>query len=262
MADEVLIIQPEDLKEGEVRGDTLPEKISKEPIELKESIFPGYYEAVKLIGDIEPGEYVLGSEGPTEVTRAYAHHIPKSMYEIELEDGTKVRVSGNHLWYIETAQDLADHEQRIKRAEKAFSDLCPESWELLEELAKDDSKATMEIEIDDFSRCFLEREREGFMDSFIRVCESVGPVAENFYSGEDVLTGEIEAIGMIKGYDGKRVAQQMLALASKDYRKEFPLIKGRVVDTVTLEQLWDSDTEIPVSEYRNPYLEPGGEWTR
>lgn len=231
-------------------------------VELKESSFEGYYEAVKPIGDIEEGDFVLGSNGPTKVTRAYSHHIPKTMYEIELDSGEIIKVSGNHLWYIETSEDLAFHKQRVKNARKAFSSLSPESLSLLEGLADESNSATMEIELDDFADCFMEKSRDGFMDSLIRVFDSVGPVSENFYSDEDILTGEIEPVGIVRGYDGKRVAQQILALSQDKYRKKYSVIKGRVVDTVTLEQMFDKNIEIPVSEYKNPYLEKGGEWRR
>lgn len=268
MADEVIIYKDSDILEGEVTPETMEPKLQEESLLLKESLFEGFYEAVRPFGDLEKGhDYVLGTEGPTQVKRAYQHHIPKTMYQLELEDGTELRVSGSHLWYVETAEDLSFHQERIRKGEEAFKDLNPESLEMLKELAYDgpDSNVTMEIEIDNFLTCFPEKNREGFQDALIRVCDSVGPVAENFYTGEDVLSGELEAIGMVKGYDAKRVSQQILSLAEPfTYRKAYPIIKGRVVDTRELFDIWELDPglELPVVEYKNPYLADGGEWTK
>lgn len=58
------------------------------------------------LGDIKPGDLVIGSDGkPKRVLEAYDQHIPEEMYELELENGLVVRASGNHLWYIEDAED-------------------------------------------------------------------------------------------------------------------------------------------------------------
>lgn len=57
-------------------------------------------------GDLNPGDKIIGADGKVvEVTASYEKHIPKSMYEIEMEDGEVVQVSGNHLWYCEDTVD-------------------------------------------------------------------------------------------------------------------------------------------------------------
>lgn len=88
----------------------------------------------KRMGDLKVGDVIIGAAGePTTVTAAYDEHIPKNMYEIEMEDGQVIKASGNHLWYCETDTDRKE-KKKYKRAAKkffkentlpAYDDLCP-----------------------------------------------------------------------------------------------------------------------------------------
>lgn len=65
-----------------------------------------YKTELKKFGDLVPGDQIIGANGkPVTVTAAYEKHIPKVMYEIEMEDGEVVQASGNHMWYCETELD-------------------------------------------------------------------------------------------------------------------------------------------------------------
>ena len=56
--------------------------------------------SVKLMGDIQIGDKVKSpSEGTTEVINIPYHGVA-DCYEIELEDGRKVRCSAEHLWNV------------------------------------------------------------------------------------------------------------------------------------------------------------------
>lgn len=90
-------------------------------IELyKEGYMSEKYE-LKNFGDLKPGDKLIGSDGKhTEVTKVYDKHIPDKMYEIEMEDGEVIQVSGNHLWYCETDEDEKNKDMYLLMAEDYF----------------------------------------------------------------------------------------------------------------------------------------------
>lgn len=79
------------------------------------------YETEKVnFGDLVPGDKIIGANGnPVTVTATYEKHIPKDMYELEMEDGEVVQASGNHLWYCESSVD-EKHKKEYLRLAKAF----------------------------------------------------------------------------------------------------------------------------------------------
>lgn len=81
-----------------------------------------YETEIVNFGDLKPGDKIIGSDGnPVTVTAAYEKHLPKSMYEIEMEDGEVVQASGNHMWYCETNADLKEKEEYIRLAKEFFN---------------------------------------------------------------------------------------------------------------------------------------------
>lgn len=75
----------------------------------------------KTMGELEVGDIIVGPDGkPATVTAAYDEHMPKSMYEMEMEDGEILKVSGNHLWYCETRDDLKGKRKYMKLAKRYF----------------------------------------------------------------------------------------------------------------------------------------------
>lgn len=82
-------------------------------------------------GDLVPGDKIIGANGePVTVTATYEKHIPKDMYELEMEDGEVVQASGNHLWYCESSVD-EKHKKEYLRLAKAFfeNEVIPEPLE-------------------------------------------------------------------------------------------------------------------------------------
>lgn len=74
----------------------------------------------KQMNELVPGDKIIGSDGkPTVVTEVFEEHIPKRMYQMEMEDGQIIECSGNHLWYCETDTDKKE-QKKYKKAAKRF----------------------------------------------------------------------------------------------------------------------------------------------
>lgn len=200
---------------------------------------------IKKFGDLVEGDIILGADGQeVRVTRAYDQHIPDKMYEIEMEDGTTIKASGNHLWYIETDIDHALHRNRRSEGKKLFKDLSQDAMDLLIESA--DYETPTETALMDMVTLANAEENRDATQALVRIAESMGHVAENKTSFEDVETGEAMGSTVLRTYDAKVFSQQLLSLAGdKKHRKRWPLIVGRVVTTEELVNFY-SDAEIPV----------------
>lgn len=59
----------------------------------------------RVIGELEPDDFVIGTDGqPTKVTGVYQRgRLP--VYKVTFNDGTSLRVDGDHLWSVRTATD-------------------------------------------------------------------------------------------------------------------------------------------------------------
>lgn len=80
-----------------------------------------YKTKYKKFGDLVPGDYVIGSDGaPVEVTNVYEKHFPERMFELVMEDGEVIQASGNHLWYCESEQDVAEKDSYLEQAREYF----------------------------------------------------------------------------------------------------------------------------------------------
>lgn len=86
-------------------------------------------------GNLKPGDRIVGSDGkPVTVTNVYEKHLPKKMFELEMEDGKVIKASGNHLWYCETELDKKNQDEYRKLAIQYFkNEVIPEK------VAEDDS---------------------------------------------------------------------------------------------------------------------------
>lgn len=58
-----------------------------------------YEELIISIGDIQPGDQVMGTDGKWHDIEILPVHIPESMFAIEFENGG-VKCSGDHLWTL------------------------------------------------------------------------------------------------------------------------------------------------------------------
>lgn len=200
--------------------------------------------SVKNFGDLEPGEFIVGSDGePVMVTRVYDEHEPETMWEIELEDGRSIKASGNHLWYVETLHDYSLHAQRRKVGKKFFSELPKETLDLLLNLAN--SPDEVETSLIDVITLVQAVRDPLCVRAVERVAESIGHVAENSQVYEDMDTGEVVERTTVRTYDARRFAQQILSLSGdRKYKKKWPLISGKVITTLELLEL--DEVDIPV----------------
>lgn len=199
---------------------------------------------LKNFGELEEGDRILGPDGqPVTVTRAYDAHVPQRMYELELEDGTVVQASGNHLWYIEPSEDRLAHSDRLKRARRLLKG--HKDWHE-EALFVATAQEPYEIGLEDLMNFFdfIEDYNERYY-LLLRVAESIGHVAEEETSYQDFFTGEQTNPSFEKVYDARRFYQQLLSLTGeRKYRKRWPVILGRVVTTDTLFHRYP-DADIP-----------------
>lgn len=213
----------------------------------------GRFEEVTM-ADLEPGDKILSDDGGlVEVARAYDIHVPETMYEITNDTGDTIRVSGNHLWYIESSLDIAMHPTRIKEAKSALKSVPNETLNLMRDFVQDSSCPEEEVSFADLSKLLGNSIR---MNNVIqRVLSSIGPVSENYYT--DYEMGEeydpiVESI-LVPQYNKKAVYEQLLALAArKKEDRDFGIIVGRVVSTERLvEEMEYSEVNIPDSPHNS-----------
>lgn len=189
---------------------------------------------LKEFGELEAGNVILGHEGqPVTIKAAYEPHVPEKMYEIEVEDGTFIEASGNHLWYIEPDSDKFAHSARLQKAKKLLS--VNKEWSV-EALVVATAEEPYEIGMEDLMEFFDfitdPNERYYFL---LRIAESMGHIVEENTTYKDSFTGEETDSITEKVYDARRFFQQALALTGvKKYKKSWPIIVGRVVTTDTI----------------------------
>lgn len=210
----------------------------------------------KEIGDIEIGDMIVGSDGePTRVTAAYDVHVPEKMFEIELEDGSVIKASGNHLWYVETSVDKDLHKQRIRVGRKFLKNIDSEIITVLEDTAY--SKDEIETSLIDMVTLLKAEDTPLLTQLIVRVAESIGHVAETNTSVQDMETGEqIDFKEGFRTYDARLFCQQLLVLTGqKKYVKKWDLICGRVVSTENLLFLGEN-ISIPVLKEHDTVPKP------
>lgn len=209
----------------------------------------GRFEEVTM-ADLEPGDRIPSDDGGlVEIARAYDIHVPETMYELTNDAGDTIRVSGNHLWYIESSLDIAMHPTRIKEAKSALKSVPDETFDLMRDFVNDPSSSDEEVSFADLSKLLGDSIR---MNNVVqRVLSSIGPVSENYYT--DYELGEeydpaVESI-MIPQYNKKAAYEQLLVLAArKKEDRGFDIIVGRVVSTERLvEEMEYSEVNIPDS---------------
>lgn len=200
---------------------------------------------LKKFGDLVPGDVIRGADGrEVKVVAAHDWHVPETMYELELEDGSTLKASGNHLWYIETEFDYSLHRKRRADGKKLFKNISEDGMELLIEQANfEDYTETALIDMVALADGVNDREKT---QALVRVAESIGHVAESNQALEDLATGEILESVLVRTYDAKIFAQQILSLTGKrEFKKKWPLIVGRIVTTEDIVMFYP-DADIPV----------------
>lgn len=200
---------------------------------------------LKNFGDLQPGDQLIGSDGqPVTVIRAYDEHIPEAMWEIELEDGSLIKASGNHLWYCETRLDWELHALRKKTAKKLLKNATPQAIALLEESASKENP--VETRLVDMVTLLQAAGNQEYVNTIERVADAIGHVSENTMVFED-LNGEGGEEESIRTYDARLFAQQLLKLTGKRKYKHYRLIVGSVMTTDAMMELGET-VEIPVTK--------------
>ena len=202
----------------------------------------------KKLGEIKPGDVIIGSDNKeVTVIDAYDSHIPEKMYEIELNNGSFIKASGNHLWYVVTDLDYSLHRSRIKTAKKLLSKLTDVEKINLYNVAT--SETEVETSLIDMVHLISAQNNRPLTQVLVRVAESIGHIAETKMEYQDVSTGEmIEEQIDFRTYDARVFSQQILSLAGKkEHKNKWSIIKGRVVNTNQLTLLGE-DIEIPLLE--------------
>jgi hypothetical protein len=199
---------------------------------------------LKNFGDLKPGDVLLGSNGqPVTVVKAYDEHIPESMWEIELEDGSLIKASGNHLWYCETRLDWELHALRKRTAKKFLKNVTPQAIALLEESAAKENP--VETRLVDMVTLLQAASSQDFVNVIERVADAIGHVSENTMVFED-LNGDGDEEESIRTYDARLFAQQLLKLTGRRKYKHYRLIVGSIMTTDAMMELGET-VEIPVT---------------
>lgn len=200
---------------------------------------------VKLFGDLEPGDFVVGSKGqPVEVTAVYDTHMPATMWELELEDGVFIKASGNHLWYCETTLDWALHYQRRKEAKKSLKNIRPQAIAILEKTAASDQ--IIETSLIDMVTLLQASDKPILLNVLTRIAESIGHIAENI-STLDVLDEYEVQEEIVRMYDARLFTQQILALTGRRKYRATHVIVGSIMTTDEMMELSEI-IEIPVTQ--------------
>lgn len=197
---------------------------------------------VKTFGELKPGDMIEGVAGPVTVVRAYDEHLPETMYLVQTDEGVTMKVSGNHLWYVETEFDKALHRRRIRESRRKLRRTLTDSHvEFLKEVVERPADGPLEISLDDLISV-LDSENDWFLiDILVRTAESVGHVAEeNFLD----MTGKHKVTRSMRIYDARVLCGQLLALYDRKYAKSNPVLRGRVMSTQQMFDL-DIDYELP-----------------
>lgn len=195
-------------------------------------------------GDLKAGDVILDADGEVTVSRAYDEHIPERMYRIELKDGSVIKASGNHLWYIEPTMDIQGHRGRLLEAKRVLAGHT-DWFDDAEEVAYEPEKK-YEIAMEDLMNFFDFIEDESARYFFLkRIADSIGHISEETITQQDVITGETVVNPMTMIYDARCFMQQALSLTGlPEYSKEWPVIVGRVVTTDEIFEKYP-DADIP-----------------
>lgn len=190
---------------------------------------------MKNFGDLKEGDVIEGAYGtPVVVQRAYNSHIPERMFEIESEDGETLQLSGNHLLYVELQNDKELHKNRVKTFKRIFS-LPQEKISFLTAMAE--SLEPIDTTLNDFIK-LMEATTPTEVNAIVRIAESVGHIMEDNYSYQDLSDPSVTVNGVVvRVYDGRRMAQQVLGLSSKKLAKKYPVIVGRVMKMEDIAEL-------------------------
>lgn len=235
------------MKDGLKRGEGWIEQEEGATVQdFRKNIDDNYtYEySVVPFGSLQEGDEIKGVDGHWhKIVADYPEHTPEEMFEVETDSGRTIKVSGNHLWYVETSLDRSLHPSRLKDSRRCFSNLDGEVVERLWEIALYETE--VETTLSDMIELLQFKDDNSAVSCLVRIAESIGPIAESNIVVEDLLDESESMTNKIPGYEARRFAQQILSLRNqKDGRPRgrtarslWPVIVGRVVKTSDIMQL-------------------------
>lgn len=190
---------------------------------------------IKNFGDLQEGDVIESVGGqPVTVLKAYDVHVPERMFEIESEDGQILQLSGNHLMYVELQTDKELHKQRVREFKKLFK-FSDEKVEFLKGMAESDKE--IDTTLHDYIK-LCEARTPQQINAIVRVAESVGHIAEDNYTYQDMSDENVVMDGpTVKVYDARRMSQQVLALSNRKFAKQYKIIVGRVMQMQDVAEL-------------------------
>jgi hypothetical protein len=201
---------------------------------------------VKKFGDLQPGDFVLGSNGePVEVVAAYDEHLPETMWEIELDDGVFIKTSGNHLWYCETRLDWELHSLRKAESKKALKGITPYAVALLEETAA--KEEIVETSLVDMVTLLQAYGKPELMNTLTRIAEAIGHIAETTTTLDILDENDHLVEEVVRMYDASIFANQILALTGRRKYRKTHVIVGSIMTTDQMMELSET-VEIPVTQ--------------
>lgn len=199
---------------------------------------------IKRFDELEPGDIIQGTNDKlVSVVTAYDEHIPETMWEIEIDDGSFIKASGNHLWYCETQIDRELHHLRKKGGKRLLKDLTPQALNLLEESAS--KEEIVETRLIDMIVLTQASSNPELTRAIVRIADSIGHIAENTFTEKDLLE-EGDQEDTIRSYDARLFAQQILALTGQRKYRKYHLIVGSIMTTDQMIELGDM-VDIPVT---------------
>lgn len=209
--------------------------------------------ATTTMGDIAIGDRLPGPNGSTCVTRAYEVHTPDTMWLMTFDNGEERRVSGNHLWYVESWADRRNHKNRVRRGHRLFKHISPQTVALLRRMAVATPGTLQPVTLSDMASWMegevpFSREMRYHLS---RIAQSIGPVQHDVITVLDMYDSSVWDRSEHDLFDPSMVADQilMMALPAWSVLRRRCVIVGRVITTTQLSRDY-SDVDLPTM--KNP----------
>ena len=208
----------------------------------------GRFEEVTL-GELREGDKIPGPNGElVTVVKGYDHHIPEKMYEIENDNGDTLKVSGNHLMYVESSIDTSYHPTRVKNDKKTLKKYDNNKMSDIRDYVNTHQTGDHDVSLHEVVSFMDAQNDQAVINVLQRIAASIGPVAEDNYSVRDLYDDEVvQDNNSIQKYDKREFFQQILALSPRDKKdKSIPVIVGRVITADQMfEEMEYSEISIP-----------------
>lgn len=140
-----------------------------------------YEEVITTINDLEEGDYLLGTHGYTRIMKLHDKHTPQEMYRLTNEYGETIDVSGDHLFYIETDDDILSFPSHARRLKKTLKK-NKKYWNNITRLSEKEENATASVihicyKIFENDTPVMIHKKNVFHD-ILRQCSAVGHVIQ------------------------------------------------------------------------------------